>query len=125
MKVICHYRNDPERGLTNPLPEIGGRRFIFRLYSGNIFSPIFGTLFGEHWFEPPFPKYIWNAFCKYPLLPFIAWRWPGTTRGGYLGFKLFGVDPEVYKQWIDPKEVYQGSQAVCLTVRPFANLMKG
>ena len=54
-----------------------------------------------------------------------TWRWPGTNRGGYLGFKLYGVDAEAYKNWISPEEVYEGSQAVCLTVRPFANLVKG
>lgn len=120
MKIICHYRNDPERGLTDPLPELGGRKFIFRLYSGDVCDPVNGN-----WFKEPFPTKVIRFFCKWPVLPFIAWRWPFTTRGGYLGCKLYGVDPEVYKQWIDPKEVYLGSQAVCFSIRPFANLMKG
>ena len=120
MKVTCHYRNDPERELTDPLPEISGRRFIFRLYSGDICDPLNGN-----WFVEPYPTKVIRFFCKYPVLPFIAWRWPFSNRGGYLGFKLYGVDPIVYKNWIAEKDVYLGSQAVCLSARPFANLVKG
>lgn len=58
MKVTCHYRNDPERGLTDPLPEVGGRRFVLRIYSGDVCFPLLGTAFGEKWFEPPFPRYV-------------------------------------------------------------------
>lgn len=120
MRVVCHYRNDPERELTDPLPELGGRRFIFRLYSGDWLDPI-GI--GTNWFEPPFPQHVLHLRVRWPILPFIAWRWPFTKRGGYLGFKLYGVDVPVYGQWLcPPEEVYPGSQAVCLTARPFANL---
>ena len=123
MNITCHYRNDPERPLTDPLPEPGGRRFIFRLYSGDWLDPV---CVGTNWFNPPYPKRIWHRFVKWPVLPFIAWRWPFTTRGGYLGFKLYGVDAPQYREWLcKPEEVYDGSQAVCLTVRPFADLVKG
>ena len=120
MKVIIHYQSDPERGLTDPLPEKKWS-FVFRLYSGDICSPVLGTFFGEKWFEPPFPKYVWRAFCKWPILPFIAWRC--NKRGGYLGFKLYGVDSPAYKRWpvgIKPEDVYDGSQSLCVTFRPFA-----
>lgn len=70
MKVNCYYRNDPERKLTDPLPELGGRKFIFRLYSG----------------------------------------------------KLYGADPEAYKNWMPKEDVYPGSQAVCFSLRPFATI---
>jgi len=122
MKVTCHYRTDPERELTDPLPEKHWS-FVFRLYSGDICSPVLGTFFGEHWFEAPFPKYVWRAFCRWPVLPFIAWRC--NTKGGYAGFKLYGMDAPAYKLWpvgVEPEEVYQGSQALCLTARPFASL---
>ena len=120
MKVFCHYRNDHERPLTDPLPEKKWS-FVLRIYSGDICNPLLGTFFGEKWFEPPFPKYVWRAFCKWPVLPFIAWRC--DKLGGYIGFKLYGVDSPAYKRWpvgIKPEDVYDGSQALCLTCRPFA-----
>lgn len=163
MKVTAHYRNDPERGLTDPVPELGGRRFIFRLYSGDVAGPLFGTLFGEKWFEEPFPRWVvrftWEQgsasqllalslsllsvfvgsstgmpevtlagtaaylLSLKPVLPFIAFRWPFTQRACYLGFKLFGVDSPAYKEWLcGPEDVFEGSQALCLTIRPFARL---
>lgn len=159
MKVTCHYRNDPERPLTDPVPELDGRRFIFRLYSGDVAGPLFGTAFGEKWFEPPYPKRLlkfrWEsgsnahmlalslsllavfagsaavsllgllaniAFLK-PVLPFVAFRWPFTTRACYLGFKLYGVDSPAYAKWLcGPEDVFDGSQALCLTIRPFARV---
>jgi len=122
MKVTIHYQTDPDRGITDPLPEKKWS-FIFRIYSGDICSPVFGTFFGENWFKPPFPKYVWRTFCKYPILPFIAWRF--KNKGGYIGFKCFGVDAPEYKNWttgIKPEDVYDGSLALCLTIRPFATI---
>lgn len=122
MKITCHYRNDPERGLTDPLPELGGRRFVFRLYSGDWLDPIW-PLFGNTWFHPPFPSKVFHLRCRWPLLPFIAWKWPFVNKAGYLGFKLYGVDNAVYAQWLcRVEEIFDGSQAVCLSVRPFASL---
>ena len=121
MNVTCRYRNDNERPLTDPLPEIGGRRFIFRLYSGQINDPV---QIGGKWFEPPYPTRVWKQYVSLPILPFIAWRWPFSKRGGYIGFKLYGVDSPAYKNWMNPEDVYDGSQAVCLSFRPFANLTK-
>ena len=110
MEVKCLYRNDPERPLTDPLPEINGRKFVFRIYSGDVCDPMNGN-----WFEPPWPKYVIRF--KFNFLPFIAWKWPFINRAGYIGFKLYGVDSEAYKNWIDPSEVYDGSQAVCTSIR--------
>ena len=122
MKVTRHYCNDPERPLTDPLPEKEWS-FYWRLYSGDICTPVLGTFFGEHWFEPPFPKYVWRTFYKWPILPFISWRF--KSKGGYLGFKCFGVDAPAYKEWttgIKPEDVYKDSLALCLTCRPFATI---
>ena len=121
MKVEVLYRNDPERPLTDPVVEKDGRKFVFRLYRGSICDPILGTLFGYKWFEEPYPKYVLKVNSKIPL-PFISFKWPFLNRGCYLGWKVYGVDSEAYKNWIDPTEVYNGSQAMCLTIRPFANL---
>lgn len=123
MRVTCHYRNDPERGLTDPLPELGGRCFIFRLYSGDICDPV--QIGGSNWFNPPYPSRVWRCFCKWPVLPFFAWRLPFTRRAGYFGFKLYGVDSPAYKEWgvgIKPDDVFDGSQALCTSIRPFAKL---
>jgi len=122
VKVIIHYRSDPERGLTDPLPEKKWS-FVFRLYSGDICDPskIAQLLYKESWFGPKFPSRVWRAFCKWPVLPFIAWRC--NKHGGYIGFKLYGMDSSQYKEWpvgIKPEDVFDGSQALCLTFRPFA-----
>lgn len=123
MKVTIHYRNDPERDLTDPLPELGGRKFIARLYSGDVACPLWGTLFGEGWFNPPFPKQLIKFSTKYPVLPFVSFKWPFLDRACYIGFKLYGVDHNVYSQWLcGPEDIYPGSQALCLTLRPWANL---
>lgn len=116
MKVTCHYRTDTERPLTDPLPEKKWS-FVFRLYSGDICDP-----FDGNWFTPPYPKRIWRAHCKWPVLPFIAWRL--GKRGGYIGFKLYGADAPAYLNWMKPEDVREGSQAVCLSFRPFADISK-
>jgi hypothetical protein len=121
MNVICHYRNDPERPLDDPVPELNGRAFVFRLYSGDWLDPIFS--WGSNWFKKPYPKRVLHLRVSLPVLPFIAWRWPFSNRAGYLGFKRYGVDAQEYKEWLcDPAEVYEGSKALCLSCRPFARI---
>lgn len=124
MKITCHYRNDPERGLTDPVLEKTGRRFVFRLYSGDWLDPIHISLFKSgNWFNPPFPTNVIHRFVKWPVLPFIAWKWPFMDKAGYLGFKLYGVDNDVYSQWLTTQDqIYDGSQAVCFSFRPFASI---
>lgn len=121
MKVTCHYRNDPERDLTSPLLRDTPRRFVFRLYSGQINDPV---QIGGNWFTPPYPTSVWKKFVTWPVLPFISWKWPFMNRGGYMGFKLYGVDAPAYKEWMNPEDVYDGSQALCTSCRPFADLSK-
>lgn len=117
MKATCHYRNDPERGLTDPVLEPGGRRFVFRLYSGDVMRPLDGK-----WFEEPYPTRVLRFFCRLPVLPFITFRWPFLDKACYIGFKVFGVDSPAYLNWLPTSEVYPGSQALCPSFRPFANL---
>lgn len=54
---------------------------------------------------------------------FIAFKWPFIDRCFYAGWKVYGVDAPEYKEWLCPaKEVYEGSKALCLSVRPFAKI---
>ena len=118
MKVEVVYRNDHERPLTDPILESGGRKFVFRLYAGDLCDPMNGK-----WFEPPWPTVV-IRFKSWLPLPFVAWKWPFIDRVGYAGFKLWGVDSPEYKNWIDSSEVYEGSQALCTSIRPFASIKK-
>lgn len=121
MKVTCRFRNDPERDLTSPLLRDTDKKFVWRIYSGQINDPV---QIGGNWFTPPYPTKVWKKVVNWPILPFFSWKWPFTTRGGYIGFKLYGVDAEAYKNWMNPADVYPGSQALCLSFRPFASLEK-
>lgn len=120
MEVKVLWRNDPERPLTDPLPELGGRRLIVRIYSGDFCDP-YGDPDG--WFGPKLPR--WVIRLKLPFMPFLAWRWPFTNRGGYVGFKLYGVDSPNYTTFIPAEEVFEGSRACHLSFRPNANIAKG
>lgn len=124
MKVRVFYQSDPDRPITDPLPEKPWS-IIFRLYWGDICDPskLTQLIFGESWFGPRFPSKVWRTYCKWPILPFIAWRF--KSKGGYIGFKVYGVDSPQYKQWsvgIHPDDVFDGSLAMCLTFRPFATM---
>ena len=87
MKAVVLYRNDPERGLTDPILEPGGRRFVFRLVMGNWLDPL---LFDEDgWFGPKPPRWFINLWMPIPL-PFIAFKWPFMNRQFYGGAKIYG-----------------------------------
>lgn len=122
MQVKCLYRNDPERDLDDPVPELGGRRFIFRIYQGDWLDPFLS--WGSNWFHPPYPKYVLHVWL--PIAFFIAWKWPFVNRAMYLGWKRYGVDAPEYKEWLCkdmPEEVYDGSKALCLSCRPGAKVL--
>jgi len=121
MKVKILYRNDPERSDTDPLPELGGRKWIHRIYTGSICDPEYGS----DWFGPKYPTRA-NIKETTDECHFYAWKWPFIDKAGYFGWKLYGVDSEAYKNWpqMDPKEVFEGSQALCFTCRPFADISK-
>jgi hypothetical protein len=58
-------------------------------------------------------------FYSYLPLPFVAWNlWDWR---GYLGAKVYGVDSDAYKNWIDPNAVYDGSQAIQFSGRLMIN----
>lgn len=118
MKVEVRYRNDPERPLTDPVLEPGGPLFAFRLYRGTFCHPVDGS-----WFDPnDVPTKV--IIEERSFMPFVMWRWPFTSRAGYAGYKLYGVDSEHYKTFLPPEEVYPGSQACHFSIRPFANIQK-
>lgn len=119
MKVRCLYRNDLERPLTDPLPELGGRRFVFRLYFGDLLDPLRDP---DGWFGPALPRVVLRF--RWALLPFVAWKWPLLDRAAYIGGKLYGVDSEAYVPWAGRENVYAGSQAMCFSFRPFANIKR-
>ena len=78
-----------------------------------------------NWFEKPYPTRVLRLFCRLPVLPFLAFRWPFLDKACYLGFKVFGVDAPAYRGWpvgISRSDVYPGSQALCPSFRPFARL---
>ena len=117
VKVTVLYQNDPERPITDPLPELGGRKWIHRVYTGSICDPEIGS----DWFGPNFPKRP-RIEETTKRLHFFAWKWPFINKAGYAGWKAYGVDSEAYKKWptMPEGEVYSGSMAVCFTCRPFA-----
>lgn len=116
MRVTVLRRNDPTRPLTDPISdEAPGVVFVCRLYAGDYCDPLFGG-----WFAPPWPRVLLR--WKVERAPFVAWQIPlgfGFVWRGYAGFKLYGVDSPAYRNWLPAQEVYDGSQAVCLSLRPF------
>lgn len=116
MQVTVISRNDPGRGLTDPIPdEVPGLVWVHRVYAGDVCDPMLGN-----WFAPPWPKVLlrWQAKAAH----FFAWQVPlgfGYVWRGYAGFKLYGVDSPEYKNWLPSWDVYNGSQALCFSLRPF------
>lgn len=115
MRVRVLWRSDPERPLTDPLPERNG--IVLRFYAGDFCHPI---LRAPDWFHPPWPERIIRRTLSF--MPFIAWKI--GPKGGYLGFKLYGVDSEAYLNWpgYTNAEVFPGSQACHFSFRPFASI---
>lgn len=63
----------------------------------------------EWWALPALPTFI--------LIPgaWITWNLFGWR--GYLGAKIYGADRDAYMNWMDAKDVYEGSQAIQLSAR--------
>jgi len=55
------------------------------------------------------------AFLITPGL-YFAWYWPNGW-GGYIGWQIYGVDSEQYKNFLPAEDVYDGSQAMSFTAR--------
>lgn len=116
MRVIRWLSTNRDQPATSPFPARNG--VFFELRGGDVCDPI-GA--GSNWFAPPFPRHIVRYRCRRAWLPYLSWRFGRWA--GYLGWKIYGVDAPVYAQWLcEPREVYAGSQALCLTARPFATL---
>lgn len=100
---------------TNPFPVSNGIQFS--LHGGDICYPK-----GKgDWFKPPyFPAGVWRTYCSLPILPWISYRF--GKRAGYIGFKVYGADSDAYKNWMNPDDVYPGSQALMPSIRLFATL---
>lgn len=121
MNVQVLRRNDPTRPLTDPIPdETRGLVFVHRVYAGDYCDPLFGN-----WFTPPWPRVLLRWTVK--RAHFFAWQipfsfspgWPTYVWRGYIGFKLYGVDSPAYKNWLPSHDVFDGSQALCFSLRPF------
>lgn len=101
MKV--HQITTCDEGITNPKRSSFGVTFALRW--GDICHPI-GT---GSWFDPPYFSRVLR-FNSYIPLPWVTWNlfeWKG-----YLGAKVYGADSPEYVNWMDAKDVYDGSQAI-------------
>jgi hypothetical protein len=110
MRVNVTYTNAPAWPLTQPFPEKNG--FLLRLVKGSWCDMFFGN-----WFKEPWPWLVITKEVSVPI-PYVAWRFGSVA--GYIGAKVYGVDSPEYKHWLPEKHVYEGSQAFCLSFRPFA-----
>lgn len=122
MIVTRGISTDRQRELLDPLLE---RKWsiYFELRGGDILDPV--QIGGNNWFKPPYPKRIWRAFCRWNILPFLAWRF--NTRGGYVGFKAYSADGNeypAYREWMPAEDIGPGSRALCFSARPFADMVK-
>ena len=107
-----HQLTTNDEGITNPKRSTFGITFALRW--GDVCHPL-GT--GD-WFKPPyFTKVL--RFYSYLPLPFIAWNLFGWR--GYLGAKVYGADASAYKCWMNPADVYDGSQAIQFSGRFLIN----
>ncbi|SRR6266404_1392270 len=70
------------------------------------------------WFEPPFFKKVLHFYFPLPILPFLCLH--VGRFGFYVGFKIYGVDAEVYKLYMNSADVYKGSQALHFSARTTA-----
>lgn len=113
MKVIIGWSNKPDRNYKDPLLEGNGLWIEFR--GGDVCDPI-----GGNWFTEPFPKTVIRFSTSLAWLPWISWK--VGKKGGYIGFKAYGADSDAYKNWMKPEEVYDGSEALCFSIRPFATI---
>jgi hypothetical protein len=98
-----------DEGITNPKRSTFGVTLALRW--GDVLHPL-----GQegNWFKPPYFTRILR-FYSYVPLPFIAWNLWGWR--GYLGAKVYGADAPEYKFWMNPDDVYVGSQAIQFSAR--------
>jgi len=116
MRITRGLSTNTTQPATAPFPLSSG--IFMELRGGDICHPI-GS--GD-WFKHPYFKRVFRAFCRWPVLPFISWRF--GSKGGYIGAKIYGVDSPEYKNWLPEKDVFEGSQAIMLSIRPFASMSR-
>lgn len=126
MKVIRGSSSNPSQPLTSPFPVEGEKwwnKYLFWEFRGGDYLHPLGK--GD-WFNPPyFPMGVQRWTYNEPTELFVSWRIPFTNIGGYFGAKAYGVDAPAYKEGICvdfPEEVYDGSYAFMLSIRPYATL---
>jgi hypothetical protein len=116
MKILRGLSTDKNHPVTDPFPSKNG--FFLEFRGGDFCHP----LDNGDWFKPPYFKHVWRFFLRWPLLPFLSWKF--GKHGGYIGAKAYGVDSPDYKNWLPEDEVYDGSEALMIGIRPHANLDK-
>ena len=123
MKVIRGFSTDKDQPSTSPFRDRNGIFLEFR--GGDFCHPdLWHPFSGGKWFTEPFfnPNRVTRFFFKWPLFPFISYRF--GNRVGYAGAKIYGADAQAYKRWLPPSDVYEGSQAIMFSIRPFAKVDK-
>jgi hypothetical protein len=113
VNIVETWRSDWHRPITDPLPEDDG--VVLRFTRGDVAWPILDP---DGWFGVRYP-WVVIRFRSWIPLPFFAWKWGRWM--GYIGFKVYGVDNEVYKLWLPQAEVHPGSMAMHPSFRPFAS----
>ena len=114
MKIFRGLSTNRAQPATSPFPLKSG---IFIEFRGGDFCHPAGS--GD-WFKPPYFAKVYRRFISWPVVPFVSWRF--GKRAGYIGAKIWGVDSPAYKNWLPEHEVYDGSQAFMISIRPFATL---
>ena len=99
-----HQITTCDEGITNPKRADFGVTLALRW--GDVLHPLGSD---GNWFKEPYFTNILRFYSYIPL-PFIAWNLWGWR--GYLGAKVYGADRPEYKFWMNPKDVYDGSQAI-------------
>ena len=111
MKVTVLFNSNPDIPLTTPFPKENWS-IMHRVMNGDVCDMFFGN-----WFKEPWPKVLlrWYSEKKHH---YWSWRWFGN-QGGYIGWKVYGADSPQYLNWMRQADVYEGSQAMCLTISLF------
>ena len=99
----------PGEPTTDPKRETFGITFALR--GGDVCHPL-----GQgDWFNPPYFSNVLRFWCALPILPWVSWNLWGWC--GYIGAKVYGADSPAYAHWLDPFDVYEGSQAIHFSIR--------
>lgn len=82
----------------------------FYLRGGDVVRPLNGK-----WFGPEWPTKIVHFFMPIRCLPFLSVL--VGKYGFYVGFKCFPVNHDEYRNWLPSEEVFEGSVALCPSLR--------